>query len=48
MPMTRENSRQPQPVRHDLADPRSMAAPTHGVVRKTILNDTRSTRSRPA
>ena len=41
---------QPQtpPARRDLTDPRSSAGPVSQGVRKTILNDSRSTRSRPA
>ena len=46
--MTRYDPRRQQPVRRDLADPRSSAGPSYGVARKTILNDARSTRSRPA
>jgi hypothetical protein len=44
--MTSYNSRLQQPPRRDLADPRSSAGPTYGAVRKTVLNDARSTRSK--
>lgn len=40
------NPREQQPVRHDLSDPRSSAAPAPQGGRKIILNDRRSTRSR--
>jgi hypothetical protein len=40
--------REQPPVRRDLTDPRSCAGPASQGVRKTILNDARSTRARPA
>ena len=46
--MTSYNPREQQPVRRDLTDPRSSAGPASQGVRKTILNDARSTRSRPS
>lgn len=46
--MSRYSPREPQPVRRDLSDPRSSAGPASQGVRKTILNDTRSTRTRPS
>jgi len=42
------NPREQQPVRRDLTDPRSSAGPASQGARKTILNDTRSTRTRPS
>ncbi|MDB5474865.1 MAG: hypothetical protein JWP49_376 [Phenylobacterium sp.] len=45
--MTSYNPRQQQPVRRDLTDARSSAGPAAQGVRKTILNDLRSTRARP-
>jgi hypothetical protein len=45
--MSTYNPRQQQPVRRDLIDSRSSAGPAAQGVRKTILNDARSTRSRP-
>lgn len=42
--MTTYNPREQQPVRRDLTDPRSSAAPAPQGSRKTILNDSRSTR----
>jgi len=46
--MSTYNPREQQPVRRDLTDPRSSAGPASAGVRKTILNDARSTRRRPA
>jgi hypothetical protein len=42
--MNTYNPRNQQPVRHDLTDARSSAGPAPQGGRKTILNDTRSTR----
>jgi hypothetical protein len=47
-PMALYNRPQQQPVRRDLGDARSCAGPSFSGVRKAILNDARSTRSRPA
>lgn len=44
--MTAYNPREQQPVRLGLSDPRSSAGPAPQG-RKTILNDSRSTRGRP-
>lgn len=40
------NPREQQPLRRDLADPRSSAGPAPQGLRKGLLNDPRSTRSR--
>jgi len=46
--MTRYSSPPQPPARRDLTDPRSSVAPAAPSARKTILNDARSTHSRPA
>ncbi|MDB5443248.1 MAG: hypothetical protein JWP86_727 [Phenylobacterium sp.] len=46
--MSSYNPRQQQPVRRELTDGRSSAGPAPQGGRKPILNDTRSTRARPA
>lgn len=47
-PMTSHNSPPQPPARRDLTDPRSSGAPAAQYARKMILNDARSTHSRPA
>ncbi|HSV03045.1 MAG TPA: hypothetical protein VLI41_07535 [Phenylobacterium sp.] len=46
--MSTYNPREQQPVRRELTDPRSSHGPAAQGMRKTILNDMRSTRWRPA
>lgn len=46
--MTSYNSPPQPPARRGLTDPRSSGAPAAQYPRKTILNDARSTHSRPA
>jgi hypothetical protein len=46
--MSTYNPREQQPIRRELTDPRSSAAPSRQGARKIILTDSRSTRSRPA
>lgn len=46
--MSTYNPREQQPVRRELTDGRSSAGPTPQGGRKPILNDARSTRTRPA
>jgi hypothetical protein len=47
-PMSNQTPREPPPVRRDLTDSRSSAGPAAQGARKMMLNDSRSTRSRPA
>jgi len=44
--MSAYNPREQQPVRREMTDPRSCAGPSPQL-RRTILNDSRSTRGRP-